>query len=183
MQLQLNKAWKVKVVDSGLRHFAMQRRRSGLLLVGAGMLAIVSVAASSVISVLTRMLPFPDAAHAGEMLTSLAMFAIVFAAILKVMPDVELRWSDVWAGGRTVHRAAIRDREILDRDLPGARRKDQRVWCGGIARADSDVDLLFRAHLSARRRVDPGLGPPQGPRGPAKTRRGSHGIGLNNICF
>src|SRR5262249_5948258 len=36
MQLQqcLNKAWKVKVVGSGLRHFAMQRVRSGLLLVG-----------------------------------------------------------------------------------------------------------------------------------------------------
>jgi membrane protein len=33
------------------------------------------------------------------MLTSLAMLAILFAAILKVMPDVQLRWSDVWAGG------------------------------------------------------------------------------------
>jgi membrane protein len=101
MQLQhcLNKAWKVKVVDSGLRHFAIRRVRSGLLLVGAGALAIVSVAASSAISVLTRLLPFPGAAHAGEMLTSLAMFAILFAAILKVMPDVQLRWSDVWAGG------------------------------------------------------------------------------------
>jgi len=101
MQLQqcLNKAWKVKVVGSGLRHFAMQRVRSGLLLVGAGILAIVSVVASSAIAMLTRMLPFPGAAHAGEMLTSLAMFAILFAAILKVMPDVQLRWSDVWAGG------------------------------------------------------------------------------------
>jgi uncharacterized BrkB/YihY/UPF0761 family membrane protein len=60
MQLQqcLNKAWKVKVVGSGLRHFAMQRVRSGLLLVGAGILAIVSVAASSAIAMLTRMLPF-----------------------------------------------------------------------------------------------------------------------------
>jgi membrane protein len=101
MQLQqcLNKAWKVKVVGSGLRHFAMQRVRSGLLLVGAGILAIVSVAASSAISVLTKMLPFPGSAHAGEMLTSLAMFALLFAAILKVMPDVQLRWSDVWGGG------------------------------------------------------------------------------------
>jgi membrane protein len=68
MQLQqsLNKAWKVKVVASGLRHFAMQRLRSGLLLVGAGMLAIVSVAASSAISMLARMLPFPGAAHAAR---------------------------------------------------------------------------------------------------------------------
>ena len=101
MQLQqcLNKAWKVKVVGSGLRHFAMKRFRSGLLLVGAGVLAMVSVAASSVISALAKMLPFAGAAYVGEMAASLAMFAVVFAAILKVLPDVQLRWSDVWVGG------------------------------------------------------------------------------------
>ena len=101
MQLQqcLNKAWKVKVVGSGLRNFAMKRLRSGLLLVGAGILAMISVAASSVISALAKMIPFAGAAHAGEMLASLAMFAVVFAAILKVLPDVQLRWTDVWIGG------------------------------------------------------------------------------------
>jgi membrane protein len=101
MQLQqcLNKAWKVKVVGSGLRNFAMKRLRSGLLLVGAGILAMISVAASSVISALAKMLPFAGAAHVGEMVTSLAIFAVVFAAILKVLPDVQLRWSDVWVGG------------------------------------------------------------------------------------
>ena len=99
LQQCLNKAWKVKVVGSGLQDFAMQRVRSGLLLVGAGILAIVSVAASSAISLLARMLPFASAVHVGEALTSLVLFAIMFAAILKVMPDVHLRWSDVWVGG------------------------------------------------------------------------------------
>ena len=101
LQLQqcLNKAWKVRVIGSGIKHFAMKRVRSGLLLIGAGILAMVSVAASSVISALARMLPFSGAAEVGEMVASLAMFAIVFAAILKVLPDVQLRWSDVWVGG------------------------------------------------------------------------------------
>ena len=99
LQQCLNKAWKVKVVGSGLRDFAMRRVRSGLLLVGAGFLAIVSVAATSVISILARMLPFASAVHVGEVITSLALFALMFAAILKVMPDVHLRWSDVWMGG------------------------------------------------------------------------------------
>jgi len=99
LQQSLNKAWKVKVIGSGIKHFAMKRIRSILLLVGAGILAMVSVAASSAISALAKMLPFPGAAHVGEMVTSLAMFAIVFAAILKVLPDVKLRWSDVWVGG------------------------------------------------------------------------------------
>jgi len=101
LQLQqcLNKAWKVRVIGSGIRNFAMKRVRSSLLLVGAGILAMVSVAASSVISALAQMLPFPDAVHVAEMVTSLATFTVVFAAILKSIPDVYLRWSDVWVGG------------------------------------------------------------------------------------
>ncbi len=68
LQLQqcLNKAWKVKVIGSGIRHFAMKRIRSGLLLVGAGILAMISVAASSAISALAQILPFPAAAHLGR---------------------------------------------------------------------------------------------------------------------
>ncbi len=101
LQLQqcLNKAWKVRVIGSGLKHFAMKRLRSILLLFGAGVLAMISVAASSVISALARMLPFPDAVHLAEMITSLAMFTVVFAAILKSIPDVHLLWGDVWVGG------------------------------------------------------------------------------------
>ena len=101
MQLQqcLNKAWKVKAVGSGVRNFAMKRVRSSFLLVGAGILAMVSLAASSVISALAKMLPFSGAAHAGEIVTSLVVFTMIFASILKVMPDVQLRWSDVWVGG------------------------------------------------------------------------------------
>ncbi len=100
LQLQqcLNKAWKVRAVGSGMRNFAMKRVRSSLLLVGAGILAMLSVAASSVISGLARSIPFPDAVHLAEMVTSLAMFALVFAAILKTVPDVQLRWRDVWVG-------------------------------------------------------------------------------------
>lgn len=101
LQLQhcLNKAWKVRVIGSGLKHFAMRRVRSTMLLVGAGVLAMASVAASSAISALEKVLSFPGAAQAGETITSLTLFALVFAAILKVLPDVNLRWSDVWAGG------------------------------------------------------------------------------------
>ncbi len=58
LQLCLNRAWKVKVIGTGFKHFAMKRVRSGLLLVGAGVLAMVSVAASSAISALAKMLPF-----------------------------------------------------------------------------------------------------------------------------
>ena len=101
IQLQrcLNRAWKVQVVGAGFKHAMMRRVRSGLLLVGAGVLAIVSVAAGSIIAVFTKMLPFAFAISLAELATSLAVFTLIFGGLLKVMPDVKLGWSDVWVGG------------------------------------------------------------------------------------
>jgi membrane protein len=100
-QLQhcLNRAWKVEVVGGGFRLSITRRLRSGLLLLAAGVVAIISVAASSIISALARMLPFAALLRLGELATSLLVFALIFAGILKVMPDVKLRWDDVWIGG------------------------------------------------------------------------------------
>lgn len=99
LQQCLNKAWKVKVVDSRIWYAATKRLRSGMLLAITGILVMISVAASSAISALAKMLPLAGAAQVAEFATSLAIFALVFAAILKVLPDVELTWRDVWIGG------------------------------------------------------------------------------------
>ncbi|MGH7838699.1 MAG: YihY/virulence factor BrkB family protein, partial [Candidatus Binataceae bacterium] len=99
LQTCLNRAWKVTVVSGGFRNFLMRRLRSGILLVGAGAVAIISVAASSIIAGVTRMLPFAALVEVGELATSMLIFVVIFAGILKVMPDVRLRWGDVWVGG------------------------------------------------------------------------------------
>ncbi len=101
MQLQrcLNRAWKVRVVGSGWKHAVTRRVRSGLLLVGAGLIAIVSVGAGSFITGFAQKLPFAFAISLGELATSLAVFTLIFGGLLKVMPDVKLGWSDVWVGG------------------------------------------------------------------------------------
>jgi membrane protein len=101
LQLQrcLNRAWKVEMVRSGFKHSVNRRLRSAMLLVGAGILAMASVAAGPIISAVSRMLPFAAAVHLGELATSLLVLAIVFGGILKVMPDVKLQWNDVWIGG------------------------------------------------------------------------------------
>jgi membrane protein len=101
LQLQrcLNRAWKVTFVGSGLKNAVIRRLRSGLLLVGAGIVAMISVAAGSIVTALVKMLPFAILIRFGELATSLAVFVLVFGGILKVMPDVKLRWGDVWVGG------------------------------------------------------------------------------------
>ncbi|HTT77125.1 MAG TPA: YihY/virulence factor BrkB family protein [Candidatus Binataceae bacterium] len=99
LQASLNRAWKVTVTSSGVRGFVMRYVHSGFLLLGAGLLAIVSIAATSGLTALARMLPYAGAAHFFTFVISLLAFAVVFAAILKVMPDVEIQWRDVWVGG------------------------------------------------------------------------------------
>jgi len=99
LQQSLNRAWKVTVIASGVRGFVMKRVRSGLLLLGGGILAIVSVAATSILTAIANMLPYADAVHLFTFIISLLAFAVVFAAVLKVMPDVHIEWRDVWAGG------------------------------------------------------------------------------------
>jgi membrane protein len=99
LQQSLNRAWKVTVIASGVRGFVMKRVRSGLLLLGGGLLAIVSVAATSALTALAQMLPFASAVHILTFIISLLAFAVVFAAVLKVMPDAHIQWRDVWLGG------------------------------------------------------------------------------------
>ncbi|HUN57314.1 MAG TPA: YihY/virulence factor BrkB family protein [Candidatus Binataceae bacterium] len=99
LQASLNRAWKVKVLAGGMRGFLMKRVRSALLLLGGGLLAIVSVAATSVLTAIARMLPYADAVHLITFAISLLTFALVFGAVLKVMPDAYIQWRDVWIGG------------------------------------------------------------------------------------
>jgi membrane protein len=99
LQQSLNRAWKVTVIESGVRGFVMKRVRSGLLLLGGGLLAIASVAATSALTALAQMLPFASAVHILTFIISLLAFAVVFAAVLKVMPDAHIQWRDVWLGG------------------------------------------------------------------------------------
>jgi len=99
LQQSLNRAWKVTVIESGVRGFVMKRVRSGLLLLGGGVLAIVSVVATSTLTALAQMLPYAGAVHFFTFVISLLAFAVVFAAVLKVMPDAHIQWRDVWVGG------------------------------------------------------------------------------------
>ncbi len=99
LQQSLNRAWKVTITASGLKNFALRRVRSGLLAAGAGVLAMVSLVIGSAVTALAGMIPFAQAARFGDLLSSIVIFALIFGAILKVMPDVKLRWGDVLIGG------------------------------------------------------------------------------------
>ena len=104
LQYALNRIWDVKA-KPGMSVIIFIRRRLlsiGMILV-IGFLLIVSLVASAAIHALTESvrinLPGEDLLWQGVSIgASLLIFTAVFAAMFKVLPDVEISWRTVWIG-------------------------------------------------------------------------------------
>lgn len=104
LQAALNTIWRVKPKEGGaVLTFLMLRLRSFGLVVATGFLLLVSLVVSAGLAALAN--------WAGERLPGLAflwgvlnfvvtagVITTLFALIYRVLPDVELRWRDVWTG-------------------------------------------------------------------------------------
>ena len=107
MQLQqaLNRAWEVKAVGGGIKGFFGKRVFSLGLLLAIAFFLVVSLAVSAMLTAtgdrLGAMLPDGLSApilFALNMVISLAVIALLFAAMFKVLPDAKIAWGDVWVG-------------------------------------------------------------------------------------
>ena len=88
---------------SGLFQLAKDRFYAFGLILGGGVLLLVSVAGNTAISVLAGTfhfaLPAPEfVLQAGTFLFSFLVMTLLFAAVYKILPEVPLRWSDVIVG-------------------------------------------------------------------------------------
>jgi membrane protein len=109
MQLRasLNQLWGVREgSEGGIRGAARNRVLAFLMVFGIGLLLMASLVVNAVLTGLGGELQrFLPAALTGWALplvqigTSLAIFALLFAIVYKVLPDVTLAWRDVWVGG------------------------------------------------------------------------------------
>lgn len=104
LQKALNAVWDVKVKpDAGLKVTLRKRLLSFTLVLGIGFLLAVSLVLSAALSVLTNTLagalPGTDIVwQILDFVISVGVLTLLFAAIYKVLPDVEIEWSDVWLG-------------------------------------------------------------------------------------
>jgi membrane protein len=104
LQTALNAIWRVKPKDSAsVQSFLLERLISFGLVVGVGFLLLVSLLVSAGLAGLNRYLgdTYPALTavwQATNVLVSLAVVTLLFAMVYKVLPDVELRWRDVWVG-------------------------------------------------------------------------------------
>lgn len=105
MQLQtaLNRAWEVQSdpAQGGVRTFLRKRLLSLGMILGIAFLLVVSLAFSTVLSLLGERLggAIPEAVlHGINAVVTFAALTVVFAAMYRVLPDAEIGWRDVWVG-------------------------------------------------------------------------------------
>ncbi|HYF52262.1 MAG TPA: YihY/virulence factor BrkB family protein [Planctomycetota bacterium] len=104
LQSSLNTIWEVTPrPDRGYLGLLKDRFSSFLMILGIGVVMLLSVAASTVISLLSEW--FGDALpggkavwQGGNIAASLAILALAFALLFKYVPDVEITWGDVAVG-------------------------------------------------------------------------------------
>lgn len=106
LQTALNAIWRVKPKASPnfLRALAIDRLVSFGLVVAVGFLLLTSLLVSAGLAALDKYMgqAFPGVAivwQALNVLVSLGVISVMFAMIYKLLPDVDLAWSDVWVGG------------------------------------------------------------------------------------
>jgi membrane protein len=107
LQAALNRVWEVKPdpKQGGLWNFVGKRAFSLLLLLGVAFFLLVSLAVSAALSALgnrvSSALPgdlSEPLLHSLDFAISFGVITLLFAAMLKVIPDARIAWRDVWLG-------------------------------------------------------------------------------------
>jgi membrane protein len=104
MQTTMNSIWGVKPKPGrGIKGFLHDRFLSFTMVLGVAFVFLVSLLLSTAISALghflSSSLPGGEGVwHVLNFLVSLAIITGLLGLIFKVVPDVEIRWRDVWVG-------------------------------------------------------------------------------------
>lgn len=101
LQSTFNYIWNVPKQTSDLKDYVLKRLLSFGMVIGIGLLLLFSLIVSAALTALTGMLG--DAAPAIilqgiNVVLSFAITALLFAVAFNVLPDVHIKWRDVWVG-------------------------------------------------------------------------------------
>jgi membrane protein len=103
LQDALNTVWGVKRKESGLKGLLRGRFTSFTMVLGICFLLLISFVVSALVAMMSEQLGswIPGGTAIGRLLevsASLVVITLLFAMIFKLLPDVEIQWSDVWVG-------------------------------------------------------------------------------------
>ena len=101
LQAALNRVWEV--AHSGFRELVRARILSFAAVLGSGFLLSVSLVLSAAVVAVGRYGAgwLPDIGsllEVGDFLGSMIVHTLLFAMIFKLLPDVPIRWREVWVG-------------------------------------------------------------------------------------
>lgn len=119
LQDSLNTVWGVAPrPDKGFRQIIETRFTSLTVVLGIGFLLLVSLSVSIFLSALNNRLFgwIPDYLAAGQVLNFVVSFGVItllFAMIFKLLPDVEIEWSDVWMGATVTALLFVLGKSVL----------------------------------------------------------------------
>ncbi|MGH7608093.1 MAG: YihY/virulence factor BrkB family protein [Gemmatimonadales bacterium] len=110
LQSALNRIWRVKPrptkkkkIVGAIVGFLLKRLRSFGIVVSIGFVLIVSLAVSAGLNAMDdwiaqRVPAGPQLLAAVNLIISVGVITLLFAAVYRILPDVRLRWGDVWTG-------------------------------------------------------------------------------------
>lgn len=104
LQDSLNAVWNVRRIPGrGFRHFIVDRLLSFAMMGAIAFLLLVSLVLNAVLSGIGKFMH--GIVPGNEIIlqivnffVSLCIITLLFAAIFKILPDVKIRWRDVWIG-------------------------------------------------------------------------------------
>ncbi len=100
----LNTIWEVEPKPGrGVLGMIKDRFLSFTMVLGVGFLLLVALVVSAGLAALGELmrglLPVPEwVLHVVNVIVAFGITTLLFALIYKILPDVEIRWSDVWTG-------------------------------------------------------------------------------------
>jgi membrane protein len=104
LQDALNTIWEAKpAASAGIRRLLQKRLLSLSMVVVIGFLLLVSLALSAILNAVGghfgHVLPVPSwVLEAANFAISFGVTTLLFAAMFKVLPDIDNAWKDVWIG-------------------------------------------------------------------------------------
>lgn len=122
----LNGIWGVQLSDGGIGRDVIRFLRSRLLgflmILVTGGLILLSVTASSALALLapyvSQLVPSNAlAAQIVDALLSIAVMGLLFAALFRTLPDVDIPWRSVWGGGYATAVLFVAGEALLTRVL------------------------------------------------------------------
>lgn len=104
LQGALNDIWNVQPKPGGgIMRFVMTRVLSFSMVLVLGLLLLLALVVSAMVAALNdflvEYLPIPiSLLEIGNHVIAVAVITLLFAAIYRILPDVDVRWRDVWVG-------------------------------------------------------------------------------------